>query len=114
MGNVAGRIDASVLARGSSSLLRISEITEENSFGDLINCPKCGFNCSHLGDVDRRPGNDNYEAEGFTGRGDVIATELHGECGHSWEICLGFHKGEVSIFARLTDGARNPWSDPLD
>lgn len=53
----------------------------------------------HFGKVKTVPGNDNYDA-GWSGKGDLIVIPCHCECGHQWEMCLGFHKGTVFTFIR--------------
>jgi hypothetical protein len=42
---------------------------------------------------------DRYRA-GWSGRGDLLVVPVEGECGHNWEVCFGFHKGETILFAR--------------
>ena len=66
-------------------------------------CPVClgdSGEFQHAGEPRVIPGNDSYEA-GWPGRGDLIVIPFSGECGHDWELCVGFHKGNNSIFARF-------------
>lgn len=70
-------------------------------FRDL-KCPVCGQNYQHAGTPGTYLSDDNYRAD-WSGRGDLIVIPIHGECGHSWEMCLGFHKGNTTIFARVHD-----------
>lgn len=77
--------------------------TEEESgwsgspFVDL-KCPVCQTNYQHVGRPTTISGEDY--AVPWGGRGDLVVVPLQGECGHKWEICLGFHKGNTAIFAR--------------
>lgn len=78
-------------------------------------CPVCQFDCTHTHGVKTVKGNDNYEA-GWAGRGDLVVVTMGGECGHGWELCIGFHKGQQAIFTRIhsmTDpyAARDPDED---
>lgn len=68
---------------------------EWDSNADLIVCPKCGFDYSHIGDI-KIHNSDNYNA--WAGRGECIIIPVSGECGHEWEICIGYHKGKNHIF----------------
>ncbi len=63
----------------------------------LIHCPVCGFNYQHADGVTEVDGGDMYEA-GWGGRGDLIRIPFWGECGHTWDLCLGFHKGDTFLF----------------
>ena len=66
----------------------------------VIRCPQCGSEYQHFRHPILADGQDNYKA-GWSGRGDLLIIPIEGECGHMWEICLGFHKGQLGIFARL-------------
>jgi hypothetical protein len=67
----------------------------------LILCPVCGreaMDYAHPGTpvlIDR----GDYQ-NGWGGRGRLIVIPFEGECGHTWEVCFGFHKGCTSLFAR--------------
>ena len=63
-------------------------------------CPICEFEYNHMYDAYIISGNDNYGA-GWKGRGDLMVLPIKGECGSSWELCVGFHKGNLIIFTRL-------------
>ena len=68
-----------------------------------IICPICGFNYQHhFSKASVKYGKDNYEAQAHV-RGDVISIPFSGECGHVWELCLGFHKGDTFVFVRTED-----------
>lgn len=70
-----------------------------------IRCP----NCESMGDTGLYThvssakivnGNDNYEA-GWEGRGDLTVIRFYCEAGHTWELCIGFHKGNSYLFKRI-------------
>ena len=65
-----------------------------------ILCPICQENFQHAGSTKMISGNDDYDAA-WGGRGDLLVTSFWGECGHEWELCIGFHKGNSYIFARV-------------
>jgi len=64
-----------------------------------IACPVCGCNYQH------HFSRVSIRAAGREGsvKGDVISIPFHGECGHVWELCLGFHKGNTLIFVKTED-----------
>jgi hypothetical protein len=64
-----------------------------------IQCPVCGFEYNRITNIEKIKGNDNYKA-GWGGRGDLTVIKIRGECGHDWEICFGFHKGQILAFSR--------------
>lgn len=70
-----------------------------------ILCPVCRFNYNHTHGVREIPGNDGYEA-GWWGRGDLIVIDMTCENGDKWELCIGFHKGNQFIFARIPAEAK--------
>jgi len=71
-------------------------------------CPTCGFNYNHIGRVktmlgwESRETATEVEAE-WDGRGDGFAIEMDGECGHTWELRVGFHKGISCVWAQITE-----------
>lgn len=68
-----------------------------------IQCPVCGYNYQHhLSSAEVKDGEDAYKAERCV-RGDVISIPMQGECGHVWELCIGFHKGNSLIFVKTGD-----------
>jgi len=67
-----------------------------------LRCPVCGFWPGHMREVEKIDGKDSWQA-GWSGRGDLVVIRIDGECGHSWELCLGEHKGAIQIFARIDD-----------
>jgi len=73
---------------------------ESNSDFDAskILCPVCGGIYSHITHTENREGSDNNKA--WMGRGDCHVIEFHGECGHYWTLCIGFHKGENYLFMK--------------
>jgi hypothetical protein len=56
-------------------------------------CPVCGYGYLHTT-------HSGYSTMEWGGRGDVIAVHFEGECGHLWQMCFGFHKGETFSFVR--------------
>jgi hypothetical protein len=66
-----------------------------------MRCPVCHFDCIHEGAPYVVPGHDNYEA-GWDGRGDLVVVPMEGECGSRFDLCFGFHKGQLMSFVRLT------------
>jgi hypothetical protein len=90
---------------GDYYLIRLSKaIASNDSWADReirhkVVCPVCGFDYAHLIGTRLVSGNDNYAA-GWGGRGDLVAVHFEGECGHDWEICFGFHKGQTFTFVR--------------
>ncbi len=83
---------------GIASMLAVDD--SWNSYmGDGIKCPQCGFEYVHFHAPTLIDGKDNYAA--WSGRGDLIVVPFWGECGHAWELCFGFHKGNTNGFVRL-------------
>jgi hypothetical protein len=62
----------------------------------LIKCPICGFDYNHILKSKHIPGKDDYKA--WEGRGDAVKVFIQGECGHYWNLCIGFHKGNLYLF----------------
>ena len=84
-------------------IMHMNEIYFLKNIKYEIRCPICGDNYQHhLSHAEVRDGEDSYNAEPVV-RGDVISILFHGECGHVWELCLGFHKGETLIFVKTED-----------
>ena len=75
----------------------LSEILcgDSNGFGDIIKCPICNFDYSHIQEI-KILNSDEYKA--WPGRGSCIVIPFEGECGHAWNICIGFHKGQNFAF----------------
>ena len=46
---------------------------------------------------------DHYKA--WEGRGHCIVIPIEGECGHVWNICIGFHKGQNFMFVDIVTTA---------
>ena len=80
-------------------------VTDDHKLGDVLVCPMClrmspdRQTYIRSGRVSLVEGHDNYEA--WEGRGDALAIAMNGECGHSWALCLGFHKGQTFLFNSL-------------
>lgn len=66
----------------------------------IITCPYCGYDYNHPMEPNIINGEDDYKAD-WGGRGDLIVIPFMGECGHNWELCIGFHKGQAFAFARM-------------
>ncbi len=64
-----------------------------------LRCPVCRDPNQRTGSPRTKHGQDDYKA-GWGGRGDLLVIPIEGECGHTWEICFGFHKGATVAFAR--------------
>lgn len=62
-------------------------------------CPHCGFEYVHPEQPFVEDSKDNYEAS-WPGRGDLTVIPFWCESGHKFEICFGFHKGNVTAFVR--------------
>jgi hypothetical protein len=70
-----------------------------SSQGSVIVCPICGLEYNHVQSLGTRLGHDNYQA-GWSGRGNLHVITMSCEEGHTWELCLGEHKGNVFFFGR--------------
>lgn len=90
------------MARGKHPIeaLRFTDAVTGLEPARWLACPCCGFHCNHIGEARRVSGHDGYDA--WEGRGDLQVTEMEGECGSRWLLCLGFHKGSTCIFTRVT------------
>lgn len=71
----------------------------------ILLCPVCGSEYNHIEPPYLKDGGDNYEAK-WHGRGDLVVVPLWGECGSKWELCVGFHKGNSSVFVRLNKSCK--------
>lgn len=73
----------------------------------LIICPFCvteklpAYHNVHFKTPVYVNGMDAYMA--WEGRGDLLVIPLYCESGHNWEVCLGHHKGETTLFSRESD-----------
>lgn len=74
-------------------------------------CPVCEGTYNHIEKPSYQDGRDDYAAH-WDGRGDLIIIPLWGECGSKWELCVGFHKGESSVFARVISACSKTGSTP--
>jgi len=67
-------------------------------------CPLCDSTYQDLsGGAVIVDGEDEY-GDGWGGRGPLLMLPACGECGHLWDICFGFHKGETFVFVRVREG----------
>jgi hypothetical protein len=71
-----------------------------------LRCPVCGSSYQRTGEPEFIPGSDAYRA-GWGGRGGLLIIPVRGECGHGWEMCFGFHKGETATFVRIFDAGES-------
>lgn len=69
---------------------------------DVILCPACGYEYSHIQRAGTKLGTDKYEARVYEGtealgcvgwRRSALVVELKGECGHQWALVIQQHKG---------------------
>jgi len=74
-------------------------ISHQDGFGKsrLLVCPVCGGEYNHVIGFEI-VSSDYYEAWS-PGCGSCYIVKMSGECGHDWEICIGFHKGYCYMFA---------------
>lgn len=78
---------------------------------NLIRCPVCGHNNSHTGDAKFL---SSDERKAWDGRGSCITIEFEGECGHEWNLCIGYHKGENFVFNDITKPISNEEQKAID
>lgn len=71
----------------------------DDADGYLIHCPYCDLEFNHTGTFRKELGKDDYQAS-WWGRGDLIVIPMQCENGHMWELCVGFHKGQLYMFGR--------------
>ena len=72
-------------------------------------CPVCKYHHVHHEDrAEIIEGNDSYDAAPKNVRGSVIATPMHCESGHRFIVCMGFHKGEIHVWAVKGQNIRAP------
>ncbi len=60
----------------------------------VMTCPVCGFTYSHY----RRRFSVPSNTGPFLYKQGIEGLIFDGECGHSWEVCFGEHKGNVYLF----------------
>jgi len=91
--------EADISKRMRSSEFDIQEtISQTDSIrkSRLLVCPVCGGEYNHVMGFEV-VSSDDYKAWSG-GRGNCYIIKMSGECGHDWEICIGFHKGYCYIF----------------
>jgi hypothetical protein len=64
----------------------------------LLKCPVCGFDYNHFQNASYVHSNDK-SGSAWMGRGDLIRLTFRAECGHHWSLCLGYHKGQIFVYA---------------
>ncbi len=72
-----------------------------------VTCPCCGDHWVHVGSVEKEPGRDNYESSSGL-RGDCVVICFSGECGSSFVLRLGEHKGNVQTSVEVLKDCRYP------
>ncbi len=72
----------------------------------LVVCPICGCDYNHISEPIYELGEDNYKTSAPDFRGNLIRVQFECEDGHKWEICFGFHKGNVFSFFRDPRGEK--------
>ena len=65
-----------------------------------VKCPVCGSEYVSVANMRQVSGEDSYKAGGWV-RGDLNVIGFAGECGHEFELCFGFHKGNTAAFCRI-------------
>lgn len=65
-------------------------------------CPICGHTYNHM-EAPVVTGTQGDYAGDWHGRGALTVIPMWSECGSKWELCMGFHKGETCIFARVKE-----------
>jgi len=78
---------------------------EESDFfatekGCVLHCPVCQHAYQHTEPPFVLDSRDTAGTV-WSGRGNVLVIPVWGECGSSWQLCLGFHKGSTVIFVRM-------------
>jgi hypothetical protein len=66
---------------------------------DEFSCPFCGFKQVWFEDAFIVDGKDR-QGTAWVGRGDLVTIPMNCEGGCKFDFCIGFHKGDLSFFAR--------------
>ena len=66
---------------------------------DILVCPICQYDHTHIGTPKVVDSQDNYKA--WVGRGDKIVLPVESECGSEFQICFGYHKGQNFIYTEI-------------
>ena len=85
--------------------INIEELFNHSYYnGTTLKCPECGHEFTHIkalheldGDKEESPERSYYFKQGG------YAIEFEGECGHSWTLVLGEHKGQIFVEAVFDD-----------
>lgn len=90
-----------------SKILR--DVSQEwgDEWSAKLTCPQCGSLEQLTGTPFELDSSDSYGA-GWDGRGNLLIVPIEGECGHKWDFCFGFHKGQTVVFARQTHRPVSP------
>jgi hypothetical protein len=91
--------------RGTMLSIDFDQLIDREFPGTKMTCPvyNCDNSISGYPGIHMLPpllveGNDNYEA--WAGRGNLTVIPMCCEYGHYWELCFGFHKGQIFTFYR--------------
>jgi len=68
----------------------------DDDWGKQIVCPICGFEYVHFLAAETDYG-DDVMGSAWQGRGMAVKVPMWCECGHSWTLRLGFHKGQTFV-----------------
>jgi len=89
------------LAGGRINQLPFTTDTEDCLENHLaITCPLCAHNYVHFEHPTYYNGDDDYKTQSGV-RGDLILIPFWGECGHVFNVCVGYHKGNSYIFTQV-------------
>jgi len=78
----------------------------------VINCPTCGYDYTHIKEAHARIGSDPAEwspplgvqVHGKTeNRRSALVIQVTGECDHKWEIVFQQHKGQTFVHQKPCD-----------
>jgi hypothetical protein len=70
-----------------------------------LHCPLCATSYNDFGKAIQINGNDK-SGSAWMGRGAVRKLGFRCESGHCWNLCFGFHKGEIFVHAEPSQDER--------
>ncbi len=106
---MSDHMDPTYTLAGLAEFTQLSPRESSPQWACLITCPICHFEYNHPKAARTVRSDDNYDAD-WGGRGDLQILPFTSECGHVWELCIGFHKGNCFLIMRY-DGLRNQLAD---
>lgn len=101
------KIDVKFVSHGIEELF--TRYDQSDRQGTRLSCPVCGDNNVHFQDATMLDRNDNYAAG--EGRDQELRISMNCECGHSWVLRLGHHKGET--FAAIEEPCEYTYDVPF-